>query len=407
LPQPPAVDTAGREPEIAAAVEAARAKVRQQPRSGTAWGRLGLVLLAHDYEAEARVCLAEAQRLDPKDPRWTYLNGRLVEAADPEAALPLLRRAANVAGGESAPRLHLAETLLGLGHIDEAAAEFRRVLDDQPDNPRAHLGLGRVAYQQGDLDASLDHLCRAATAVPKLRATHALLAEIHQRRGDRPAEERELALLADSADDEWPDPYVAEMQAAQVGSDARVYRARQLLREGKRPEAVALLQKAVQTCPDAFRSQLMLGGLLLEQGDVAEAEPHLLAAWQVRQDSLEALGQMGLLRQRQENYREAADWYERVIELQPGHALAYFNLANCQEQLGDRSRAMESLRTALRCKPDFAWAHRVLGRLLAEAGEDAEAAEHLEDALRLDPRDAEAKALLERVRGRPLHRDNK
>src|SRR4051794_13977165 len=55
-PEPPAVDTTGREPEIVAAVEAARDAARKQPGSGAAWGKLGLVLLAHDFEPEARVC---------------------------------------------------------------------------------------------------------------------------------------------------------------------------------------------------------------------------------------------------------------------------------------------------------------------------------------------------------------
>src|SRR5438046_152230 len=58
--QPPEVDTSGREREIAEAIEAARTQVRKEPSSGEAWGRLGLVLLAHDYEAQARVCLTRA-----------------------------------------------------------------------------------------------------------------------------------------------------------------------------------------------------------------------------------------------------------------------------------------------------------------------------------------------------------
>src|SRR5262249_55411303 len=188
---------------------------------------------------------------------------------------------------------------------------------DQPDNPRAHLGLGRVAYQQGDLDVSLTHLGRAAASVPQLRATHALLAEIYQRRGDHQAEDRELALLADSADDEWPDPYVEEMQATQVGSDARVYQARRMLREGKRPDAVVLLQAAAQTYPQAFRLRLMLGGLLLEQGDLPEAERHLQAAFAQRPESLETLEQLGRLLQRQQKYEEAAGCYEKAIARQP------------------------------------------------------------------------------------------
>src|SRR5207244_2037808 len=246
VPKPPEVDTSGREPEIVAAIEAARAEAIEQPRSGKAWGRLGMVLLAHDYEAEAQVCLARAEELDPDEPRWAYLNGWIIEGRDPEAALPLLRRAAALAGHKPEPHLHLAETLLGLGRIDEAQAEFRHVLNDDPTHPhpRARLGLARIASQQGRLDEALDQAREAALLVPKLRSAQALLAEIHHRRGDAAAEEKVLALLPTCQDLNWPDPYLEEIEERQVGSPARLARANRLWQEGRLNEALVLLQKA-------------------------------------------------------------------------------------------------------------------------------------------------------------------
>src|SRR5262245_6998529 len=69
---PPEVDLAGAEPAVARAVEAARAEVLRAPRSAAAWGRLGMVLRAHDYGAEANECFAQAERLDAADPHWPY-----------------------------------------------------------------------------------------------------------------------------------------------------------------------------------------------------------------------------------------------------------------------------------------------------------------------------------------------
>jgi tetratricopeptide (TPR) repeat protein len=394
------VECTGREPEVVAAIEEARAKVRQRPQSGLAWGRLGMVLYAHHFEAEAHVCLAQAARRDPQDPRWPYIEGLLVERHDPEAALPLLCGAADLAGKISAPRLHLAETLFDLDHSDEAAAAFRRVLQDEPDNPRAHLGLGRLAYRQGDLDASLDHLRRVVAVAPGLRSAHALLAEVYHRQGDTQNEGRELDSLADSDDPSWDDPYLAEVLQLQAGSDAQVRRARSLLAAGRRQEAVAVLQAAARDHPQAYPPRLVLGGVLAEQGNLTEAEPQLRAALEIRPDSAEALMELGRLLQRRAKYREAAECYGHVLAGQPDHALAHFNLAECREQLGDPAGAIESLRAALRCKPEFAPAHQTLGRLLADRGRDAEAVEHLEDALRLAPDDTRTKELLERVRAR-------
>ncbi|HTU88717.1 MAG TPA: tetratricopeptide repeat protein [Gemmataceae bacterium] len=399
-PQAPAVDTTGREPEIAAAISAAQTKVRQQPRSGDAWGRLGMLLLIHAYEAEADLCLTQAERLAPRQPRWPYYRGMIKELRDPEAALPLLRHAAGLAGDTSVPRLHLAELLANQGHWDEAAAEFRHVLRDEPNNPRAHLGLGRLLYQQGDLDGSLEHLNRAAAAVPNLRATHALLAEIHKRRKERQDEERELALLNGSQDLDWPDPYWEELQALQVGVEAQLERADRLVQQNRKEEAIRLLVDTVRSAPHSYKARLSLARRLLQVGNADKAEQQLRAARRLEPDSFEVLAELGMILQKRGEYREAAECYRRVIALQPAQAMAHFHLANCREQLGDRAGAIAALRTAQRCKPEFALAHKVLGRLLAEMNQDAEAMEQLQQALRLQPDDAQTRQLLERVSAR-------
>ena len=61
--------------EVRQAVEHARQKVLDQPGDAHAWGYLGMVLMAHDFLAEADPCFAEAARLNPKSPTWPY--GRL------------------------------------------------------------------------------------------------------------------------------------------------------------------------------------------------------------------------------------------------------------------------------------------------------------------------------------------
>jgi tetratricopeptide (TPR) repeat protein len=399
-PRPPEVDTSGREGEVADAVAAARAKVLEQPRSGLAWGRLGMVLLRHDYWNEAQLCLSRAEQLDPRNPRWPYLHGRMVQTRDPWEALPLLRRGVERAGAASAPRLHLAETLLGLDSTDEAAAEFRRVLADEPNHPRALLGLARIAYQQNDLGAALDLARRAVATVPDLRSAHALLVEIHRRRGDSRAEEKALALLSKCRELSWPDPYMMEIDEYLAGTPGRLAHAARLGREGRPHEAAEVLQTAVRAAPESSVARLQLGRQLAALGDLAGAEKQFEEALRLRPDWFEALGELGVVLQRQKKYREAAARYRQVLALKPNHALAHFNLSHCREKLGDRAGAAESLRAALACKPELAWAHQVLGRLLAESGQDAQAAGHLENAVRLGMDDAETKTLLARVRAR-------
>jgi tetratricopeptide (TPR) repeat protein len=399
-PPPPPVDLSGRDPEVVAAVEKARAQVQQEPHSGKAWGELGMVLQANDFPAEAETCLAQAERLDPKEALWPYLHGRLVQLRDPEQALPLLRRAATLDRRHTVARLHLAESLLELGHDDEAMTQFQQVLATDPDNPRAHLGWGRVAYQQGDLDRSLEHLRRAEEAVPQLRPTHAVLAEIYRRKGDRQAQQHELGLLAASKDLEWPDPYQLGVEKRKAGGSGRVAEALALVDEGRQAEAIKVLEQAVRDYPKSYRVRLILARQLTLRGDLAGAASHLRTALQLRPDAFEALSGLGEVLQGQHNYKEAVKCYERIIALQPTHADAHLQLANCRNELGDRAGAVESLREGIRCRPEFGPARRVLGRLLADMGQNAEAAEQLQQALRLDPGDTEARELLDRVRAK-------
>jgi tetratricopeptide (TPR) repeat protein len=405
--QIPAVDTSASEPELAAAIAAAQANVRQQPRSGDAWGRLGMLLLAHTFESQADECLAQAERLSPQQPRWPYFRGVIQEQHDPEAALPLLRRAAALAGDTRVPRLHLAELLVNQGHWDEAAGEFKQVLRKEPGNPRAHLGYGRLLYQQDDLEGSLKHLHQAATAVPGLRPTHALLAEIHNRRKERAEEEQELALLESSKDQDWPDPYMDELMGLQVGVAGKLGQASRLAQLGRTEESVQVLRAAVEAAPNSFDARLRLGRRLVQVGNPAAAEEQLRLALRLEPDSFDALAELGILLQKRGAYREAAQCYERVLGLQSSQAMAHFHLANCREKLGDRAGAIDSLRRAQHCKPNFALAHKVLGRLLAEMNQDAEAEEQLRYALRLQPDDTQTQELLKRVSERRSQKKDK
>src|SRR5262249_39712413 len=83
-PAPPAVSLAGADPAVARAIEAARRAVWWKPRSAAAWGRLGQLLRAHGAVPESNRCFAQAERLDPGDPRWPYLQGTGLQSDDPE-----------------------------------------------------------------------------------------------------------------------------------------------------------------------------------------------------------------------------------------------------------------------------------------------------------------------------------
>ena len=193
-PAIPAINLQGVDPKIASAIEAARHKVEGAPGSAATWGELGLLLRAHDYGAEANECFAQAEKLDPKDPRWPYQRGVVLLISDPATGLACLRRASDLGGRVSSPTLVLAETLIGRGELNEAEERLRRVLQADGNNPRAHYALGRIAYMRGDQPTSLHHLAISVREWPFSPAPHALLAEIHFARGEQQLAEEEQAI---------------------------------------------------------------------------------------------------------------------------------------------------------------------------------------------------------------------
>lgn len=398
-PEPPVVRLPVPDLEVAGAIEQAREGVRRARRSSEAWGRLGLLLAAHDIFAEADACFVQAERLDPREPRWPYYHALSLYAGYPEAALPPLRQAVALWGDRAeTARLWLAEMLLEQGCLDEAGQHFRRVLRKDLDNLRAHYGLGRLAFERGDLAGSLYYLRRSVKAPFARKGSHTLLAKVYQQQGDTAAAAGELRQAAGLANDPpWPDPLWEEVQGLKVGRLARLDRATQLVRQDRFDEAEALLRQLVRDYPDSSRPWIILGRLCMHRNRLPDAERALRTAVDLDPDSADAHFLLGVTLLQRGQPAVAGPHFRRVIAVKPTDAAAHSNLGLCLRRQGDRAGAVEALRTAVRCNPQLVDAHLYLGEWLAEDGRPAEAGTHLRQAAALAPDSAEVKSRLTRV----------
>ena len=93
VPPPPTIPLDGVEKAVADAITSARNQVEEQPRAAEAWGQLGQVLLAHNFNRQADQCFAQAEKLDGTQPHWPYYQGLLAANDDHRLALYHLRRA--------------------------------------------------------------------------------------------------------------------------------------------------------------------------------------------------------------------------------------------------------------------------------------------------------------------------
>jgi tetratricopeptide (TPR) repeat protein len=384
--EPPVLNLAGVDHQIVAAIEEAVAALRKSRRSGKAWGRLGCLLFVHQLPEQAIVCLAQAERLEPENPRWPYFHGVLLETEKPDPAIAKLRRAVELCGDvPDAPRLRLAELLLRQGFVGEAEEQFRCSLGHNPKNARAHLGLGRLK-RSSQPEESLRHLALAMDDPSSRKESLILAAAIHSQLGQRAVAEKEYrratALPKAVA---WHDPFLNDALRLRTGQSATLELVNALVTQGQVSEVVPLLHQLVKDYPKSDLSWLALGRALLWQQDTAGAEQALRAGLQLAPHAVDLHFELGLALGAKHDHRGAAACFRKITELKPHHAVAHYNLGLCLRDCGDPD-AISALRTAVRCDlqtPYLAEAHFQLAKLLAEKGEHADSRLHARKALDL------------------------
>jgi tetratricopeptide (TPR) repeat protein len=373
-PEPPIPDLTDADPEVVEAITEARRGMEQDPFSGPAWGRLGMVLRAHEFSVPANFAFTQAERLDPRQPRWPYLQGLTLVQADPSAGIDCLERAVELCGESYlVPRLRLAEALLDAGRMDEAEKHINASAALEANNPRVHLDLGRLAVLRQDWRKALEHLTACVQDEHARRKALMLRSVAYRGLGERKfAEDDESQAVKLDGDLAWPDPFADEVSRLQRGLTARLQTAESLRRAGRLEEAIQILEDTGRKYPLSAQPWLSLADLWQGLGhfdraelaaqQAAGADPELALAWQ-------ALGSLQALNRR---LHEAADSFRRAISLKPDYTKAHFNLACCLAQLGDPAAAAEECRIALRCRPDYAPARAALQEIEAKIPKDKE-----------------------------------
>ncbi|MFL5242544.1 MAG: tetratricopeptide repeat protein [Gemmataceae bacterium] len=384
------------DPAVLQKIENSRQEVVKDPTSDKAWGRLGMVLFANGFFDESDACLRQAEQLAPSEPRWSYLRALWIMQKDPQAGLAHLQQTADKKSAPAFVHSRLAEALLENGRLDDAEGQYHQALSLFDNDPRALFGLGRVAFQRGNLEESLDYLERSAARAPTARVTHALLAEVYFRLGNSTAADRERKEAAELPGEQyWPDPFYDQATDLNFGMDAQIDEANRLLHEGRPDEAITRFGDVIKAYPESAKPRAALGHAFMQLGNLPRAERAFVQAVEINGDNVKNQCDLGLVYMQRNKFSEAAACYRKAAQLKPGDGLAHFYLAKCLVELKDPTAAIQELRTAVRCNPNFADGFRELGRMLAKTGSTSEARKALEQAVALAPDDETARKLLE------------
>lgn len=390
-------------PAERSAIKAAQELVLKKPRSGAAWGRMGMVLLAHNFEEAATTCFAAAQDLDPQTSSWPYYAGVALAISDPENALVQYARAAELAPEESWPKFRWVELLMDLHRLEEAD-RIMQTIAGRYETQRLNYDQVRLALLQGPeaLRKLQPDQLQSLQSGSNRRACLELLAQVW-RRLDRIllAEAIGQKLRADAGSTGgWEDPYISDVMSLRKDAQWQAELARQALEAGQTDDAVQRMTQLVTDYPDDPQWSVQLArmwGQLRRRGNAVSV---LGEATQRHPNSAEVHFEMGNLQFQLQDWSAAVASYAAATKLKPDYGLAHYNLGQSHLKLGHEADALKAFRDALRCQPDLAEAHVNLADLLMRSGKSEDfvvARDHLERAVKLAPQDRRAGELLKQL----------
>jgi Tfp pilus assembly protein PilF len=313
-------------------------------------------------------CAASGQKPAPE----TALDERIEEPAPTRAAPP------------GSPLVKEAEALLAQGDAAGAKAKFEQAITQQPEDPRAYMGLGLC-------EETLEQFAPAEKAYRKAIELDPNLAEAHNNLGLLLREKEDLeGAIASLTRATNADPKLA---SAQINLALA-------LEDAKRPsDADVAYQKAIKLAGDDAMLRANYGLFLLHQGNASAASEQLLAGLPHAKGDRAVLLALGNGLRRAERPDAAVRALREAIAAGGGKPtpalLAELSLA--QNAAKDDAGAKASLEEALKLDPKYATAHYLLGSVLAGAGDFKGAAVHYKKCIEIDPKSELAKKAKEKL----------
>ncbi len=392
-----------------------RRAVEAAPRSGPAWGELGMAFQAHEKMADAEACYRAAMTFGPPDARWPYQLAQVVKEDDPGRAMKLLAESLALPPPTPAHRAAAELTLAQLMAENDRGAEadeiVKRVYAADPTNPWAAYRAGATLVERDD-PAGVRILLGLARNPYAQKKAAAALAAYHRRAGHAAdADGFEYAATLLPPDYQWANPYDREMGDYQRGEHVLINKVSNHEQAGNHPAAVELARRLVDLYPSP-RTQLMLGRALVSKTEFAAAVPVLEDAVAGDPDLVMAHGYLGLARfglaeaadvagdtaRAADEYTKALAAMGRAVALKPDYAVGYYYQARTLLWLKRPADALRAINECVARRPEEWDGYIVLADVYQATGRKADAVAALEQAVKLanpnEPRPKQALAKL-------------
>jgi tetratricopeptide (TPR) repeat protein len=346
--------------DFTAAIDPLQKFIADQPDVAYGHFELAYVYTALQRSTEARTEYERAIALDPKMAE-AYLDlGILFIERDPAVAVPNLRKAVELLPSQSRPRyllgvaeeksgdlsaaaksfegaysldshnpdpvLHLANLYLRLNRPAEAEAKFRTILQTQPDNGPATLGVAA-----------------ALEAQKKLEAADAYRRYLAQQPSDSQARARLVHLLVEQ---QQYDVALAELDRADAGHspslDSLRLRADIQIAQKKYKDAILTLNAAISQAPNDAELHGGLGRIDLQERDFPSAVKELKTALTLDGKNLTYWKDLGSAFYLSGDCQSTLGVLDRVAKDEKPGAGPWFIRALCYDKLNQPKPALDA-----------------------------------------------------------------
>jgi tetratricopeptide (TPR) repeat protein len=342
--------------EMTQRVEACERRARSGSDRVAALGELSRLYNANGFFAEASQCYQGLLQVDAANPYWWHrLATILAGYGQLDDALPLWRQAVKLAPDHVQIRLRLGDALLKTNQNAEAAKVYSEVLEREPRNPYALLGLARIDIDMGRWDAARERL-EVVVEQSNYGIGYDLLPTVYEHLGETGrAEAIRARYKASGAFYDVPDPWIDDLIddcydtyriSAAAGTADHI---------GDTHAAIRILERALAIAPNKEVFQFQLGSFYLRLHD-------------------------------NENARRC---FERCTVLAPEFADGWAQLADLLNEMGDREASGRTLDAGLANCPNSPGLHLARGQLLNAAGRFSEAIQEFKETIRLRPQEAD------------------
>lgn len=299
-----------------------------------------------------------------------------------------LRRRNSAAAGsqtpkdQASPHYSRALRLIEGGQLSQAIGALQQALSVNPNMAPAHLQLGQLLVQTGQLQNGLDHLWSARRLDPRQPDVDTHLVKALLTQSQQLLSQRQPGLALN------PLKLALTLNIKSPGLQAQVQQLRgeALAAEGEGAAALEALTQAQRLAPKRAEILLSIAKLKILQKQYQAAVDHCWEALAVDDALTDAHHQMGVALYRLGQLKAAIAAYRTAQTLTPvasPQLLADYGLALIQA--GDLPGAGQQFAQALVQEPSFALAMYGTGVVLMTQGNFAEAEQRFHQALELDP----------------------